>query len=105
MIKGRQYPKRVKEDKMTTLPSQKQSRQNGYCLWKEVDNKTFGKGFDCFLENATCHMGVAEWKGREMIRESLRTFINNNQFTVHHHIIEYWDGTDQSPPRHFRHDT
>ena len=23
--------------------------------WKEIDDKTFGKGFDCFTEDATCN--------------------------------------------------
>jgi hypothetical protein len=45
-------------------------------FWKEIDDKTFGKGFDCFLEDATCRLGVAEWNGRETIRESLRAFID-----------------------------
>jgi hypothetical protein len=60
-------------------------------FWKEIDDKTFGKGFDCFVENATCRLGVAEWNGREKIRESLRAFIDTG-FTAHHEIIEYWDG-------------
>jgi hypothetical protein len=45
-------------------------------FWKEIDDKTFGQGFDCFVEDATCHLGVAEWSGREVIRESLRAFID-----------------------------
>jgi len=44
-------------------------------FWKEIDDKTFGKGFDCFVEDATCRLGVAEWNGRETIRENLRAFI------------------------------
>ena len=40
-------------------------------FWKEIDDKTFGKGFDCFVEDATCRLGVAEWNGREQIRENL----------------------------------
>ncbi len=24
-------------------------------MWKEIDEKTFGKGFDCFAENAVCN--------------------------------------------------
>ena len=38
-------------------------------MWKEIDDKTFGKGFDCFAENAACNLGVADWHGREAIRE------------------------------------
>lgn len=32
-------------------------------FWKEIDDKTFGKGFDCFTEDATCHLGIADWHG------------------------------------------
>jgi hypothetical protein len=60
-------------------------------FWKEIDEKTFGKGFDCFVEDATCHLGVAEWNGREAIRENLRAFIDTG-FTAHHDVLEYWDG-------------
>ncbi|RXS98243.1 nuclear transport factor 2 family protein [Silvibacterium dinghuense] len=60
-------------------------------FWKEIDNKTFGKGFDCFAEDATCHLGIAAWKGREAIRENLRAFIDTG-FTAHHDVLEYWDG-------------
>ncbi|MGH6716653.1 MAG: hypothetical protein ACREDC_10750, partial [Bradyrhizobium sp.] len=28
-------------------------------MWKEIDDKTFGKGFDCFREDAICNLGVA----------------------------------------------
>ena len=34
-------------------------------MWKEIDDKTFGKGFDCFAEDAVCNLGVADWHGRE----------------------------------------
>ena len=44
-------------------------------MWKEIDDKTFGKGFDCFAENAVCNLGVADWHGREAIRDNLRQFI------------------------------
>lgn len=60
-------------------------------FWKEIDNKTFGKGFDCFAEDAQCRLGVAEWNGREAIRENLRQFIDTG-FTAHHDVLEYWDG-------------
>jgi hypothetical protein len=60
-------------------------------FWKEIDDKTFGKGFDCFAEDATARLGVAEWNGREIIRESLRAFIDTG-FTAHHDVTEYWDG-------------
>lgn len=60
-------------------------------FWKEIDDKTFGKGFDCFAEDATARLGVAEWKGREEIRNSLRAFIDTG-FTALHEVVEYWDG-------------
>jgi len=60
-------------------------------FWKEIDDKTFGKGFDCFLEDATCRLGVAEWDGREAIRNGLRDFIDTG-FTASHDVVEYWDG-------------
>ena len=60
-------------------------------MWKEIDDKTFGKGFDCFTEDAVCNLGVADWKGREAIRANLKAFIDTG-FTALHHVTEYWDG-------------
>jgi hypothetical protein len=60
-------------------------------FWKEIDDKTFGKGFDCFAADAVCNLGVADWHGREAIRENLRAFIDTG-FTAHHDVVEYWDG-------------
>ena len=60
-------------------------------FWREIDDKTFGAGFDCFAEDATCHLGVARWNGRDAIRESLRAFVDTG-FTAHHDVVEYWDG-------------
>ncbi len=72
-------------------------------MWKEIDDKTFGKGFDCFAENAVCNLGVADWHGREAIRQNLREFIDKG-FTAHHDVVEYlgqpiaqgfpWQGRD-----------
>ena len=59
-------------------------------FWKEIDDKTFGAGFDCFADNAVCNLGVADWHGREAIRANLRAFIDTG-FTAHHDIAEYWD--------------
>ena len=59
-------------------------------MWKEIDDKTFGKGFDCFAENAVCNLGVADWHGREAIRENLRQFIDKG-FTARHDVVEYLD--------------
>jgi len=33
-------------------------------FWKEIDDKTFGKGFDCLAEDAIGRLGVAQWNGR-----------------------------------------
>ena len=60
-------------------------------MWQEIDDKTFGPGFDCFAADAVCNLGVADWHGREVIREKLRAFIDTG-FTAHHDIVEYWDG-------------
>jgi hypothetical protein len=60
-------------------------------MWKEINDKTFGKGFDCFTEDAVCNLGVADWKGREAIRANLKAFIDTG-FTARHHVTEYWDG-------------
>ena len=60
-------------------------------FWKEIDDKTFGKGFDCFADNAVCNLGVADWHGRDAIRNNLRQFIDRG-FTAHHDVVEYWDG-------------
>ena len=60
-------------------------------FWKEIDDKTFGKGFDCFTEDAICNLGVADWHGRETIRNNLRAFIDTG-FTALHDVVEYWDG-------------
>jgi len=59
-------------------------------MWKEIDDKTFGKGFDCFAEDAVCNLGVADWHGREAIRDNLRAFIDTG-FTARHDVVEYWD--------------
>jgi len=59
-------------------------------MWKEIDDKTFGQGFDCFADDAVCNLGVADWHGREGIRERLRAFIDRG-FTAHHDVVEYWD--------------
>ena len=45
-------------------------------MWEEIDDKTFGKGMDCFAEDAICNLGVADWHGREAIRNNLRQFID-----------------------------
>ena len=41
------------------------------------------------MADATCRLGVAEWNGRETIRENLRAFIDT-VFTAHHDVVEYW---------------
>ena len=59
-------------------------------MWKEIDDKTFGAGFDCFAEDAVCNLGVADWHGRETIRQNLRDFIDTG-FTAQHEVVEYLD--------------
>ena len=76
----------------TTLTFTKQEAPEWLlAFWKEIDDKTFGKGFDCFVEDATCNLGVADWHGRETIRNNLRAFIDTG-FTALHDVTEYWDG-------------
>lgn len=60
-------------------------------FWKEIDQKTWGKGFDCMAHDAECHLGVSDWKGREAIRDNLRQFVDN-RMTTYHEVVEYWDG-------------
>jgi hypothetical protein len=60
-------------------------------FWREIDDKTWGKGFDCFKEDAIANLGVSDWHGREAIRENLRAFVDKG-FTAHHEVVEYWDG-------------
>jgi hypothetical protein len=83
---------RAQDDVMSTQTFTK-TTPPGWLLafWKEIDDKTFGKGFDCFTKDAICNLGVADWHGREAIRENLRAFIDTG-FTAHHDVVEYWDG-------------
>ena len=60
-------------------------------MWKEIDDKTWGKGFDCFREDAICNLGAADWHGREAIRANLKAFIDTG-FTARHEVVEYLDG-------------
>lgn len=60
-------------------------------FWKEIDDKTYGVGFDCFAEDAVCNLGVADWHGREEIRRMLKAFIDTG-FSTQHAVKEYWDG-------------
>jgi hypothetical protein len=59
-------------------------------FWREIDDKTWGKGFDCFADDAVAHLGVSDWRGREGIRNGLRDFVDRN-LTAHHDVVEYWD--------------
>jgi hypothetical protein len=80
------------ENTMTTMTfTKKEPPQWLLAFWKEIDDKTFGKGFDCFTKDAIGNLGVADWHGREAIRENLRAFIDTG-FTAHHDVLEYWDG-------------
>jgi len=60
-------------------------------FWREIDDKTWGKGFDCFTESAIANLGVSDWHGREAIRANLRAFVDKG-FTAHHDVVEFWDG-------------
>src|ERR1700679_746817 len=59
-------PTSSQERTMSTITFTKTSPPDWLlAMWKEIDEKTFGKGFDCFAENAVCNLGVADWHGRE----------------------------------------
>jgi len=82
---------KTKENAMTNTFTKTAAPDWLMAMWKEIDDKTFGKGFDCFADDAVCNLGVADWQGRETIRENLRAFIDTG-FTAHHEVVEYWDG-------------
>jgi hypothetical protein len=85
-------PPQTKESEMKSVTFIKsQTPQWLLAFWKEIDDKTWGKGFDCFAENATANLGVSDWHGREAIRDNLRAFVDKG-FTAHHDVVEYWDG-------------
>ena len=57
------------ETAMTSKPFTKTAPPSWLlAFWKEIDDKTFGKGFDCFAEDAVANLGVSDWHGREAIR-------------------------------------
>ena len=82
----------IHEEKEVTTRTMTKTEPPQWLLafWKEIDDKTFGKGFDCFTEDATCNLGVADCHGREKILENLRAFIDTG-FAALHEVIEYWD--------------
>jgi hypothetical protein len=80
----------IQERNMQVTFAKKEPPQWLLDMWKEIDEKTFGKGFDCFTDDAVCNLGVADWKGREAIRANLTAFIDTG-FTARHHVTEYWD--------------
>ena len=84
-------PLTTKETRMTTTAFTKMPAPAWLlAFWKEIDDKTWGAGFDCFADDAVCHLGVADWQGREAIRANLRQFVDR-QMTTHHDVVEYLD--------------
>jgi len=79
----------IHEEKEVTTRTMTKTEPPQWLLafWKEIDGKTFGKGFDCFTEDAICNLGIADWHGREKIRENLRAFIDTG-FTALHEVVE-----------------
>jgi hypothetical protein len=73
----------IQERDMQVVFTKKEPPQGLLDMCKEIDDKTFGKGFDCFTEDAV----VADWKGREAIRNNLKAFIDTG-FTARHHVAE-----------------
>jgi hypothetical protein len=84
-------PLTSKETNMTTTPFTKMPTPAWLlAFWQEIDDKTWGAGFDCFADDAVCHLGVADWHGKETIRANLRQFVDR-QMTTHHDVVEYLD--------------
>lgn len=81
-----------KDNTMTTTTAFTRMPAPAWLLafWKEIDDKTWGAGFDCFADDAVCHLGVADWHGKEAIRANLRQFVDK-QMTTHHDVVEYLD--------------
>src|SRR6516162_3793371 len=73
----------IHEEKEATTRTMTKTEPPKWLLafWKEIDDKTFGGGVNCLAEDATCNLGIADWHGREQIRENLRAFIDTG-FTV-----------------------
>jgi hypothetical protein len=44
-------------------------------FWKEIDDKTWGKGFDCFKEDAVAHLGVGGPDEKPFVRTCVRSSI------------------------------
>lgn len=85
-------PLQTKETTMTTQTFTRTSPPDWLlAFWREIDDKTWGAGFDCFAEDAVCNLGVADWHGRGAIRDNLKRFVDTG-FTAHHDVAEYWDG-------------
>ena len=73
-------------------------------FWKEIDDKTWGKGFDCFVPNAVANLGVSDWHGRgRPSARTLRTFVDKG-FLAHHDVVEFWDGGVSQGVSWIRHD-
>jgi hypothetical protein len=62
-------------------------------FWREIDDKTWGSGFDCFTENAIANLGVSDWHGREAIRENLRAFVDKGS-----PLLANWEEPMLMPP-------
>jgi len=48
------------------------------------------QGFRLLRRECSLQPRVADWHGREAIRDNLRQFIDKG-FTAHHDVVEYWD--------------
>src|ERR1700742_1147608 len=64
---------------------------------KEIDDRTWGDGFQCFADDAVARLGVGDRHAREAIRANLRAFVDKG-FTAHHDVVEYWDVTTVGSP-------
>jgi hypothetical protein len=55
-------------------------------MWKEIDDKTFGKGFDCFAENAVCTSDVRF--DPESDQDRAATHVAKGQQQTHDEMLE-----------------
>src|SRR5208337_3264266 len=70
------YTRSTKETTMAPSPLPRPNRQPGcWPCGRRSTTRPSGRGFDCFVEDAVCNLGVADWHGREAIRQNLRDFI------------------------------
>ena len=51
-------------------------------FWREIDDKTWGKGFDCFKEDAVANLGVSDWHWRAWMRGIHRRWLTGTDLSA-----------------------